>query len=207
MKVFKFGGASVKDAVAVRNVAAILEHHRNTPLVVVVSAMGKTTNALEKVVNAYRNGEPELQQHIDYVRNFHENIINELGFKPEHPVRDEVNNCFVEIDWIVETPSDKSYNWTYDQIVCMGELLSTRIVSAYLRENGMTNTWLDARDLILTDNTYREGKINWQETEQLVRQHIAPAIRFLNEPARPNLQEPSLGEHNGEIFGAPAHTP
>ena len=172
MKVFKFGGASVKDAEAVKNVAEILSNFKNEEIVVIVSAMGKTTNALEKVVNAYTEGNKDLRKYINEVKTFHTEIIDKLDFKVTHPLRAEVENSFVEIDWLVEEELSKGYAFAYDQIVSHGELISTRIVSTYLNENNIPNEWLDARDVIQTDNTYREGKINWNLTEKLTAMRI-----------------------------------
>lgn len=172
MKVFKFGGASVKDADAVRNVAAILRQFQGEQLVVVVSAMGKTTNALEKVVKAYRNGDDSLEAQVRQIRKFHTDIMDELAIPTDHPVRDHVDNCFTEIEWVTEEPAGKDYNWTYDQIVSVGELLSSRILHASLESEGIANCWLDARDFIRTDNTYREARIDWKLTEELVGRHI-----------------------------------
>jgi aspartate kinase len=172
MKVFKFGGASVKDAEAVKNVATILASYKSEKIVVVVSAMDKTTNALEKVVNSYYNGYDDLRIHIDFVRNFHLQIIDDLGFKENHPLRAEVENSFVEIDWIVEEEPSKSYAFIYDQIVAQGEIISTRIISAYLNETGISNQWLDIRNVLQTDNSYREAKINWDLTEKLIHMQL-----------------------------------
>lgn len=177
MRVFKFGGASVKDALSVKNVANILSSYKKEQLVVVISAMGKTTNGLEKVVRAYMDNDPRLPEFIQSVRDFHEVIINDLGFPSDHPLRKEINSSFVEIDWVIEEPASKGYNWTYDQIVSQGELISTRIVSAYLAMTGTDNTWLDARDVLQTDNTYREGKVNWEVTEKLVKWRIPELFR------------------------------
>ncbi len=175
MKVFKFGGASVKDAASVRNVAQILEQYRKDQLVVVVSAMGKTTNALERVVQAFLSDDTSLPSLLEQVKEFHQRIIEELNFPAGHAVRDDINNCFVEIDWVLEEHSGKGYNWTYDQIVGMGEILATRIVSAYLTLTDHPNCWLDVRDVLQTDNTYREGKVNWLDTERLINEQI-PAL-------------------------------
>lgn len=165
MKVFKFGGASVKDAAAVKNVTKILSGFPDDKLVVVVSAMGKTTNALEKVVNAYHEKTGDTIIFLEEVKAFHINIMQELFTDSGHKVFDDVNNIFVEIDWILEEAPAKGYSFVYDQLVSAGELLSTRIVSAYLTISGINNTWLDARDVIFTDNNYREGNINWEETK------------------------------------------
>ncbi|MFM2207491.1 MAG: hypothetical protein RL213_1466 [Bacteroidota bacterium] len=176
MKVLKFGGASVKDAESVRNVASILRRYAGEKLVVVVSAMGKTTNALEAVVKAHRAGDESLSAHLKRVREFHTAIIDGLGFPEKHALRDKVENCFTEIEWVTEEPADKSYNWTYDQIVSVGELMSTLIVSAFLTEQGMENAWLDARDIIRTDNTYREGKVDWKVTGERSNSTLRPLL-------------------------------
>lgn len=175
MKVFKFGGASVKDAAAVKNVAAILDNYRKEQLVVVVSAMGKTTNALEIVVNASIQKASNLNELIAEVRDFHQRIIDDLGFPSSHPIHDKINNCFVEIEWNTEGETDKGYNFIYDQIVSMGELMATQIVSDYLAMNGRKNNWLDVRDVLITDNTYREGKVDWTTSEELIKKKI-PAL-------------------------------
>jgi aspartate kinase len=176
MKVFKFGGASVKDAEAVRNVGTILSMFPNDEIVVVISAMGKMTNALEHVVDAYINHSENLQSLIDDVRKYHADIIENLGFKKNHHLFADVENSFVEIDWLIEENPSKGYAFIYDQIVSHGEIISTKIVSTYLNENKISNTWLDVRDVIQTDNTYREGKINWELTEKLINKKIPELI-------------------------------
>ena len=180
MKVFKFGGASVKDAAAVKNVAAILSLFKREPLVVVVSAMGKTTNALEQVVNAYFNKSEKLNESLLQVKDYHFNIISELGFPIGHEIYSKLENTFVEIDWILEEQPLRGYAFAYDQIVSHGELLSSKIISAYLNENKFHNEWLDIRDCLITDNTYREGKINWNLTEKLVCMKIPEFIKKKN---------------------------
>ncbi len=180
MRIFKFGGASVTDAASVKNVAAILSFFKNEPLVVVISAMGKTTNALEKVVNAYYNKEEGLQQYIKEVKDYHAEIIQKLGFKNEHPINGELENTFVEIGWILEEEPLRGYGFAYDQIVSQGELISTRIVSAFLNDNGFKNEWLDIRDILQTDNTYREGKVSWDITEKLVKRRIPELLKKNN---------------------------
>jgi aspartate kinase len=176
MKVFKFGGASVKDAAAVKNVTKILAGFSDDRLVVVVSAMGKTTNALEKVVNAYCRKTGDAGKFLNEVKEYHHKIMNELFPVPTHPVFDVVNNIFVEIDWVLEEEPSKGFAFAYDQIVSTGEMISTRIISAYLALSGVENTWLDARDVILTDNNYREGNINWEMTQKLCEKSITPLL-------------------------------
>ena len=168
MKVFKFGGASVKDAGAVRNVASILSAFSSEEIVVVISAMGKTTNALEKIVESYLNADGNVQTLTDQLRSFHLNIINDLNFPAQHPVRKELEQSFVEIEWATEEPPSKGFNWAYDQIVCHGELIATKIISHYLNLKGMNNVWLDVRDVLKTDNTYREAVVDWELTKPLI---------------------------------------
>ncbi|MBL0341493.1 MAG: aspartate kinase [Bacteroidetes bacterium] len=175
MKVFKFGGASVKDAEAVKNITKILANFENEKIVVVVSAMGKMTNALELVINSYFNKDGNAIKHLEEVKLFHKKIMNELFSSKSHPVFDEVNNHFVEIEWVLEEEAAKGYAFAYDQIVSTGELISTRIISAYLRQAGINNTWLDARDIIQTDNNYREGEVNWAVTTAR-SQEIIPSL-------------------------------
>ena len=177
MRVFKFGGASVKDAASVKNVAAVLSLYKNEPLVVVVSAMGKTTNALEQVVKGYFNKSEKLKEYVQQVKEYHLNIIKDLDFKSEHAIYESLENSFVEIDWILEEEPLRGYAFAYDQVVSQGELISTKIISAYLEENNFRNEWLDIRDCIITDNTYREGKVNWNLTEKLVNRKIPEMLR------------------------------
>jgi aspartate kinase len=166
MIVFKFGGASVKDADAVRNVCNIIRGYESNQLVVVVSAMGKTTNALELVVQARfsANDIPTAKQYLQVVRDFHHKIAAELFVDKSNPVFDRMNNVFVEIEWCLDDDISKGYDFIYDQVVSSGELLSTIIVHEYLQSQGLRFAFSDARDLIRTDNHYREGRVQWEET-------------------------------------------
>lgn len=172
--VYKFGGASVRDAEAVRNVASIVKA-ANGPLVIVVSAMDKMTNALEKLTNAYFEESDEVLAAYNEVKTFHWNLATEL-FEPGHDVFARMNDLFVEIDWIIEESPEDSYDYIYDQIVSIGEFLSTRIVSAFLDSEGVGNTWLDVRDVLKTDNAHREARVEWKLTSdlipKLVRRHL-----------------------------------
>ncbi len=175
MQVFKFGGASLKDAAGVRNVASILQRHRDKSLVIVVSAMGKTTNALEAVVAAHYKQNGQAQALLDAVKEQHYALMREL-FPPEHEVFTAVNDTFVEAEWMLEEPPHENYDYTYDQIVCVGELVSSRIVSAYLNDIGLPTQWLDARDVIITDNTYREGWVLWDKTKPNALRIVPPML-------------------------------
>lgn len=174
MQVFKFGGASVKDAEAVKNVAEILKKFATKNTIVVVSAMGKTTNGLEELVRAFYNKTGEAEIVLQKIKDFHFNIINALFPNKNHPVYNEIENTFVELNWIIEDEVLPNYNQVYDQIVCMGEIISTKIIAAYLTKKGIKNKWLDARGVIQTDNTYREGKVNYELSEPLVKSDLIP---------------------------------
>ena len=175
MKVFKFGGASVKNAEAVKNVESVIKLF-NDDLVVVISAMGKTTNGLEKVVESYLNKDGKTQEYLQEVKDFHFNILNDLFTDKNHTIFTEIHNTFVEIEWEIEDEAVREYDYVYDQIVSVGEMLSTKIVSAYLNENGTKNTWLDVRNVIQTDNTYRNAKVDWVITEQFAQKEIKAKI-------------------------------
>ncbi len=164
MKVFKFGGASVKDASSVKNVCSIVHAFEGEKLVVVVSAMGKTTNALEAVVNAYYHQKGDPHQLLAQVKEYHLGIMKGLFASEREQVYTDVNNFFVEIDWVLEEPPARNYSFVYDQIVSIGELVSTRIVSAWMDRCSIQNQWLDVRSCILTDNSYREAKVDWDQS-------------------------------------------
>lgn len=174
MLVFKFGGASVKDAAGVINLSNIVKKYEGRKLLIVVSAMGKTTNALEKLTKAYVNGSDDLHVVFDEIKDYHFNIVKDL-FGPDHPVFNEVANTFVEIDWMIEDEAHADHDFIYDQIVSIGELVSTRIVSAYLNLTGIKTQWLDVRGYVHTDNNYREGNVNWDKTRASISQEI-PAV-------------------------------
>jgi aspartate kinase len=176
MKVFKFGGASVKDAAAVRNVAAIVKRYAGQELIIVVSAMAKTTNNLERLTDAFFYKKEDPQVVLQEIRDFHFDILKALFPNDKHPVYTAVENDFVELQWAIEDEPTYGYNHEYDQIVCMGEVISTRIVAAYLNESGVHGKWVDARGIIQTDNTYREGNVDFELTQIRAGQELAPAL-------------------------------
>lgn len=175
MKVFKFGGASLKDAAGVQNVASILQRYSQEKIVVVVSAMGKTTNALEEVVAAYMKQTGDAQTLYDAFKERHYAIVRDL-FEPNDEVFTVLNDTFVEGEWILEEKPADNYDYVYDQIVCMGELVSSKIVAAYLNKIGLKTTWLDARDVVATDNTYREGWVIWEKTQANAQKMVLPML-------------------------------
>lgn len=176
LKVFKFGGASVKDAQAVKNVGKVIQLY-DEPLVIVISAMGKTTNALEELVNAYYFKDGEVSIQLEKVKKFHFDIMNELFDNKNHQIFTDIHNTFVEIEWEIEEVPQRTYDYVYDQIVSVGELLSTKIVSAYLNEVNINNHWIDARALIQTDNSYRKANVDWKLTTELIQSTIPKVIK------------------------------
>jgi len=180
MLVFKFGGASVKDAQAVINVSKIIEAYKEFDLIIVVSAMGKTTNAFEKLVNAYFY-QPELcSTLLAEIKHFHEKIMADLFPSKSSKVWEDVNNYFVEAEWVLEEEMNHGYDHTYDQLVSLGELISTRIVSHYLNEHLFEVEWIDARDFVITDNTYREADILWEESQRSFNSMLSSIPRVNN---------------------------
>jgi aspartate kinase len=177
MQVFKFGGASVKDAEAIKNVANVLKQFPNQQTGVVISAMGKTTNALEKLANAFFYKTEDAEAVLEEIKQFHFAICENLFSSTDHPIYNDLENTFVELHWAIEDEPTHGYDFEYDQIVSMGEIISTKIVSAYLNEAGISNTWIDIRGIIQTDNTYREGKIDYDLTEALVNRVLVPQLK------------------------------
>jgi aspartate kinase len=167
VEIYKLGGASVKDAAAIRNAAAILIQAPR-PLVVVISAMGKMTNHLEKIIHAHYSDRDLLYGLVEDLKRYHEDIARELlGDKVENCLID-LHDLWVELNWILEEDPRDDYNYQYDQVIVFGELASTRIVSAYLANQQVQHQWMDARSLIKTDNAFREGRIDWELTQRAV---------------------------------------
>ena len=175
MQVFKFGGASVKDAQSIRNVADIIKKHKRDELLVVVSALGKTTNALTDVTDHFVKQTGEAFDRLESIKNAHQQLLKALFDDPKHPIFNEVANCFVEIEWILEEEPQDPYDYLHDQIVSTGELVSSKILAAYCAHTGLPIRWTDARDYIFTDNTYREAEVDWEKTEAKIRREL-PSI-------------------------------
>ncbi len=175
MLVFKFGGASVKDAEGIINLDHVVKRYGSNQLLIVVSAMGKTTNALEKLTKAYIEQSDDLQSIYEEIKHYHYTIMAEL-FEPSDAVFNDVANTFVEIDWMIEDEPHDDPDFIYDQIVSIGELVSTRIIAAYLNKVGTKSQWLDVRGYIHTDNTYREGVVQWAKTAESIKQGIPPML-------------------------------
>jgi aspartate kinase len=172
MKVFKFGGASIKSANAIKNVAKILNSQDLSNCLLVISAMGKMTNAFEKITDAYFNNDQEkLTESIDFTSNFHLKIINNL-FVENHVIHQKITVLFGQLVRFLTQNKSRNYDYLYDQIVSYGELLSTTIVSDYLNEIKIYNNWVDVREIIITDAVFRDATVNWQETEKRIKTKI-----------------------------------
>ena len=168
MRVFKFGGASVKDADAVKNVVKVLQEVGYENTLLVVSAMGKTTNAMEDIINAYFNDKQEIPSKVAELVDYHHNIVSELFPNAQHAIYKEIKILIDEINGFLVWNKSPNYNFVYDQIVGYGELLSTTIISAYFKEVGITNNWLDVRNFIKTDSNYRDTTVDWERTQENV---------------------------------------
>lgn len=166
MRVFKFGGASVKDAAGVDNVLNLLKTVGYDDVLLVVSAMGKSTNALEVIVKNYFEKSAELENSIQDLKDYHLVIINDLFGSDVAQVNADTQKLYDELEDFLRLNKSHDYSYVYDQIVSLGELLSTTILSNYLNYKGLTNQWLDVRDLVETDSTYRDATVNWELTEK-----------------------------------------
>lgn len=202
MKVFKFGGASVKDAAGVRNVADLLQSVGYENTCMIVSAMGKTTNALEEVVKRYFENE-DFEKTINAVKLQHLDLAKEL-FENADEVSNEISQFFDDIISFLRRNKSPNYSYVYDQIVCCGELISTKIISMYLNSIQVKNEWLDVRDYIKTDNTYREGKVDWKLTEESISRLSKTGFYitqgFLG--SDPNFFTTTLGREGSDYSGA-----
>ena len=177
MQVFKFGGASVKDSDGIKNVAEVLKQFPNDKLCVVISAVGKTTNSLEQLTKAFFYKTAKAEDILGEIKNAHHLICLQLFENSNHQIFTDIDNAFVELHWAIEDEPTHSYDFEYDQIVSIGEVLSTKIVSAYLNDVGIPNKWVDARGIIQTDNTYREGKVDFDLTEALAKKQIETQLK------------------------------
>ena len=172
MKVFKFGGASIKDISSIKNILKIISTYNEDRLVIVVSAMGKTTNALELVVHNYFNNKENLQASISEVYNFHLEIINNL-FEKSHPIFSDISKSFEKLNSFIKANKSPSYSFVYDQIVSLGELLSSRIIHHFLLNNNINCSFIDARNCIKTNSKYRGAKVEWDITNKKIKDYIS----------------------------------
>ncbi len=175
MKIFKFGGASVNSVERIQRLVSILRSYSQEKLLVVVSAMGKTTNALEKVAEAFFNGHREEALRLfGQVKDNHLTTAKYLLVQNYLAAETRLRDFFTEVEWLLHDKPVRDYDYYYDQIVCVGELLSTSIISAYLAESGIDNQWIDVRDIVRTDDNFRDAGIDWSFTGQKVNEEVLP---------------------------------
>ena len=208
-RVFKFGGASVKDTDAVRNLKKIIENEDRSDLMLVISAMGKTTNGIERVLKEFRDNDGHLPiSALKDIMEYHENIMLELfDNNSEHPVFEAVTNLFLDLYLnLQETGYD--YDYQYDQTISFGEILSTTIISAYLNDNGIKNQLLDARNYIITDHNFRAANVDWDESrlriEKLQQEHDGTMYivqGFIGSSVKPVVTT-TLGREGSDYTGA-----
>jgi aspartate kinase len=182
IKVFKFGGASVKHEGAIRNIPGILSDYPDKGVVIILSAMDKTTNHLEDLVRDFYHGKSTATDKLNSIMAFHQNIAGSLFGKKDHPGNKALKVLFRELENIINTGREKAfgkrhdYDFVYDQVVPYGELFSTTIVSYYLNDQGMNNHWHDVRQLIKADDSYRSGQVDWEWTRSLINEVVRPVI-------------------------------
>jgi aspartate kinase len=171
MKVFKFGGASVNSIERIQNVKEIIRSYSDEQLMIIISAIGKTTNALEKVVEAFYAGKKdEALQLFDGIKKQHTTTAKYLLVTHYNPCIEQLNAFFTEVEWLLHDKPVREFDYYYDQVVCVGELLSTCIVSYYLNEMKVVNKWIDVRDIIRTDDNFRDATIDWDYTRKKVEE-------------------------------------
>ncbi|AOZ99397.1 MULTISPECIES: aspartate kinase [Flavobacterium] len=172
MKVFKFGGASVKDAAGIRNVYDVLQKAGYEDVLLVVSAMGKTTNALEVVIKNYFDKSPELNASVQEIKKYHNQILLDLFEDDKHEVFAAVQNHFTDLEYFLAHNKSPNYNFVYDQIVSMGEIISTTVLSYYMNFMGIETQWIDVRNYIKTNNNYRDAEVDWELTQSNISKNI-----------------------------------
>lgn len=181
MKVFKFGGASVNSVERIKNLATIVGAYQQESLVIIISAMGKTTNALEKVAGSFFAGnKEEALQLFEAVKQHHLNTAKYLLVTHFNNCLSQLVDFFTEVEWLLHDKPVREFDYYYDQIVCAGELLSTCIISHYLNETGIGNQWMDVRDLLRTDANFRDAAIDWDTSSQRIQASVlkTPAPRI-----------------------------
>lgn len=172
MRIFKFGGASVKDADGIKNVLDVLQKVGHEDVLVVISAMGKTTNALEIVIKNYFEKSSAFHASLQEVRKYHNQILLDLFEDEEHDVFFAVNSHFADLEYFLRSNKSPNYNFVYDQVISYGEIVSTTVVSHYFNEKGLKNNWIDVRNFIKTDTNYRDAEVNWEQTQKLISKGI-----------------------------------
>lgn len=181
MRTFKFGGASVKDAEGIHNMYRVLEQTGHAQTLIVVSAMGKTTNAFEKLIEAYFDDAKQLESQLNEIIDYHLGIMNEIFDHPKHDVFDQVKQRFDRLRTFLKNNKSPHYSFVYDQVVSTGELVSTTIITHFLNEKGIAANWLDARECIQTDTSYRDANVDWVRTEKAIREKVNPGQFYITQ--------------------------
>lgn len=175
MKVFKFGGASVNSPERIRQLANILRMYADDQKIVIISAMGKTTNALEKVAEAFYNKRKEEAIALfEHIKKQHLNTAKYLLVTSANETDTRLSHLFTEVEWTLHDEPSGDFDYYYDQIVCVGELLSTTIISAYFNEQGLHNKWIDVRDILRTDDQFRSAGVDWTVTQKQTMEKVVP---------------------------------
>ena len=170
-EILKFGGASIKNAESIKAVSKIIKDYTNPDVIIVFSAIATVTNLLEGLVEAYHRKDNDVLMKFNEIKSFHISLVKDL-FNSEHHIFDIINNLFVEIEWALEEEPNQIFSYDYDQIVSIGELLSSNIMSEYLKEVSFQNEFLDVRDVFKSDNNYQNANIDWELTEEICKQKI-----------------------------------
>lgn len=191
MRIFKFGGASVKDADGIKNVYDVLQKAGYEDVLLVVSAMGKTTNALELVIKNYFDKSPELSASVQEIKKYHNQILLDLFENDKDSVFAAVNDQFADLEYFLAHNKSPNYNFVYDQIVSFGELISTTILSHFMNFMGIKTQWIDVRNFIKTDANYRDAEVDWELTQKNIAKNIAPKIL--------NITQGFLGSDNNNF--------
>ena len=205
MQVFKFGGASVKDAIGVKNLASVLKKVGFENTLVVVSAMGKSTNALELVIKNYFENKTELQSSLQEVKKYHNEILLDLFDNVNHEAIKKISSLFEELDSFLNRNKSPDYNFVYDQTISFGELISTTIISEYFNSIGLKNNWLDVREFIKTDSYYRRANVDWETTQQLISTNFNQRVLNITQGflgSNPNNFTTTLGREGSDYTAA-----
>ena len=181
MRTFKFGGASVKDAEGIHNMYRVLEQTGHAQSLIVVFAMGKTTNAFEKLIDGYFDDAKQLESQLNEIIDYHLGIMNEIFDHPKHDVFDQVKQRFDRLRTFLKNNKSPHYSFVYDQVVSTGELVSTTIITHFLNEKGIAANWLDARECIQTDTSYRDANVDWVRTEKAIREKVNPGQFYITQ--------------------------
>jgi len=181
MKIFKFGGASTSSFDRIQNLGYILQNHTDEKILIVISAMGKMTNSLEKVVEEFYEGKNEEALRLfQKVKDYHLNQLKYLVTFQWQKATNQLTDFFTEVEWLLHDKPVKDYDYYYDQIVCSGELLSSTLISYYLNENKIPNKWIDVRDVLRTDDTFRQAKVDWEVSQKQAREKLMPLFDNTN---------------------------